>query len=93
MNNTQLLLLVGKRIKQARKNKHLSQLELAYSLNMSATTISYIELGKVATTITTLNKIANELNIDLYTFFKINEKKEQRKEQIEKIKKELDKLL
>ena len=60
---------IGKRIREIRKNKHISQMELAFSIGMSMNTISYIESGKIASKIDTLNKIANELDVDVYDFF------------------------
>ena len=44
-------------------------MDLAYSIGMSMNTISYIELGKIASKIDTLNKIANVLNVDVFELF------------------------
>lgn len=62
---------------------------------MSMNTVSYIELGKIAPKIDTLNKIANFLNVDIAEFFIFCgnvdiENKNSKK--IEKIVKKLEKL-
>ena len=69
MNDEELQKYIGERIREIRKNKHISQMELAFSIGMSMNTISYIESGKIASKIDTLNKIANELDVDVYDFF------------------------
>lgn len=56
---------LGKAIKDARKSKGLTQMDLAFSMDMSMNTISYIELGKIAPKIDTLLKITKVLNMDL----------------------------
>jgi transcriptional regulator with XRE-family HTH domain len=42
-----MLFSIGKQIRQARKNRHISQAELAKALGMSRTTIGQIENGIV----------------------------------------------
>lgn len=56
---------LGKKIKDARKFKKLSQMDLAYSMDMSMNTISLIETGKITPKIDTLLKITKVLNMDL----------------------------
>lgn len=56
---------LGKTIKDARKFKKLSQMDLAFSMDMSMNTISLIESGKIAPKVDTLLKIAKVLNMDL----------------------------
>lgn len=69
MNDLELQKQVGKKIREIRKERKISQMELAYSIGMSMNTISYIELGKISSKIDTLNKIANILNVDIFEFF------------------------
>lgn len=69
MDDLELQKQVGKKIREIRKEKNFSQMDLAYSIGMSMNTISYIELGKISSKIDTLNKIANVLNVDIYEFF------------------------
>ena len=74
MENVVLLKKLGHRIRELRKLKNISQMELAYSIDMSMNTISYIELGKTAAKIDTLNKIAQRLGVeidDLFDFFEV----------------------
>ena len=67
--------LLGKRIRFLRKLKGISQLELAYDMDMSMNTISTIELGKISPKIETLNKIAQKLDVNLSELFVFSEKK------------------
>ncbi|MBO5442518.1 MAG: helix-turn-helix transcriptional regulator [Alphaproteobacteria bacterium] len=60
---------LGARIRELRKIKGVSQLELAYDMDMSMNTISGIELGKISPKIETLNKIATKLEIDIGDLF------------------------
>ncbi len=66
--------LLGKRIRSLRKLKGVSQLELAYDMDMSMNTISTIELGKISPKIETLNKIALKLGVNLSELFIFSEK-------------------
>lgn len=64
---------LGNRIRELRKNKGVSQLELAYDMDMSMNTISGIELGKISPKIDTLKKIAQKLDIDISELFDFSE--------------------
>lgn len=55
--------LVLQRLKEARENAQLSQLELSYRSGVSQNMITYIETGKRTPTLTTLLKLCNALNI------------------------------
>ena len=72
MDDLELQKQDGKKIREIRKEKNFSQMDLAYSIGMSMNTISYIELGKISSKIDTLNKIANVLNVDISDFFDFN---------------------
>lgn len=69
MSNDDFALQLGTRIRELRKLKGVSQLELAYDMDMSMNTISGIELGKISPKIDTLKKIAQKLEIDIAELF------------------------
>lgn len=69
MNDNDFAINLGNRIRELRKNKGISQLELAYDMDMSMNTISGIELGKISPKIDTLKKIAKRLDIDIAELF------------------------
>ena len=52
------------RLKQAREEARLSQLELSYKSGVSQNMITYIETGKSSPTLSTLLKLTNALNIN-----------------------------
>lgn len=52
---------LGKKIKKARQERHLSQEELASILNISSVYLGYIEQGRRLPSIKTLNRIAKAL--------------------------------
>ena len=60
---------IGKRIKKARKERGITQQELAEKVNMHDTTISRIETGFSNPSILTINKIAKALKIPLSDLF------------------------
>ena len=53
------------RLKQLRKEKNMSQLKLAFYLNMSQNTISLYETGERAADYACLIKFANYFNVSL----------------------------
>ena len=63
MTDDDFAIKLGNRIRELRKIKGVSQLELAYDMDMSMNTISGIELGKISPKIETLRKIAEKLNV------------------------------
>lgn len=60
---------LGKRIKRARKDKKISQEELAGRVGLHYTTISRIERGMSNTPVQTINKIAKALKVDMSDLF------------------------
>ena len=66
MNNKQKL---GKRIKELRKKRGLTQEQVAELINMEQNSISIIESGRNFPTLVTLEKIANVLDVSLSDFF------------------------
>ena len=65
MTDDDFAIQLGARIRELRKLKGMSQLELAYDMDMSMNTISTIELGKISPKIETIKKIAQKLNVDI----------------------------
>lgn len=57
--------LIGKRIKQARSHRKITQEQIAGDLSLSTFYISKIENGKCAPTLETLALISNYLEMDL----------------------------
>ncbi len=76
MNN--LKLQFGKRIKELRERKKLSQEQLAEMVNMESRHISRIETGNSFTTIENINNIANALNVTISEIFNFNHKQERK---------------
>ena len=69
MNENEFAIKLGERIRELRKIKGISQLELAYDMDMSMNTISGIELGKISPKIETLRKIASKLDVEIGELF------------------------
>lgn len=55
---------VGKKLREKRLSKKLSQAMLSYDANIPKSQIGRIERGEINTTIVTLLKICNALDID-----------------------------
>lgn len=64
-NECEILSKIGKNILELRKQRQLTQEELADYANIDRTYIGYIENGKQNVTISMLCKIANVLNVNL----------------------------
>lgn len=60
---------LGKRIRKARKERKMSQEELADRVGLHYTTISRIERGISNPPIQTINKIAKTLRVDMSDLF------------------------
>jgi len=73
MKNDDFAIKLGKRIRELRKIRGISQLELAFDMDMSMNTISGIELGKISPKIDTLKKIALKLNVNIGELFEFSE--------------------
>ena len=69
-NEAKLLNAFGKRISEVRKSKGVTQNELAERVNMSVVTIAYIETGKRWVRLSTLDKIATALKVNISELFK-----------------------
>ena len=75
--------LLGSKIKAIRKQRGLTQEQLAEMVGIGTPNISYIECGKFAPAIDTLEKISTALNVEPYELYKFDKKSD------EDIKKEL----
>ena len=92
MTETEFAKKLGERIRELRKIKGISQLELAYDMDMSMNTISGIELGKISPKIETLRKIASKLDIEIAELFNFSHtcpKNKITRKKIEEISREL----
>lgn len=65
----ELKINIGKRIKELRKNRGLSQEKLAEMADIEQHTLSYIETGNNFCTAETLEKIIKALDIEPYEIF------------------------
>ncbi len=67
MEKSKILIQIGKRIKEVRESKGISQIELVGRMegNIDATNISRIESGRTNPTIITLYRISTALEISL----------------------------
>ena len=71
------------RLKKAREEAKLSQLELSYKSGVSQNMITYIETGKSSPTLTTLLKLTDALNINpAELFLETDDEKEREKQKI-----------
>jgi len=62
--------LVGKRIREERKNLKLTQEELSEKVNLTPAFIGQIERGHNRASLTTIEKIAGALNVPIANLFK-----------------------
>lgn len=61
---------VGKRIQEIRVLKNISQQELAAKCNFEKSNMSRLESGRVNSTLATLNRIAQGLEVNIVELFK-----------------------
>lgn len=60
---------IGKRIKILRKKLNLTQFDLAVRADLEENAIQRIETGRVNSTVKTLLKISNALDVEFYELF------------------------
>ncbi|MBN1265205.1 MAG: cupin domain-containing protein [Anaerolineales bacterium] len=70
-NSTDKSVDIGLMVRTFRQKRGLSQKELADLSDISTNTLSLVERGKTSPTVSTLQKIANALNMDISDFFGI----------------------
>lgn len=61
---------VGKRIQEIRELKNISQQELAAKCNFEKSNMSRLESGRVNSTLATLNRIAQGLEVNIVELFR-----------------------
>jgi transcriptional regulator with XRE-family HTH domain len=61
----QLQIAVGKRIKKLREDRNISQQDIAGACNIEKSNFSRLEAGNTNPTLFTLQKIAENLDVDL----------------------------
>ena len=69
MSDNSLQINVGKQIQKLRESKGISQQDLAAKCNFEKSNMSRLEAGKVNSTLSTLEKVANALDITLAEIF------------------------
>lgn len=87
-NNTDIKKLFGRRIKELRQRKGLTQEQLAYMVDVGERNLSKIECGNNFVTADTLAKIITALEVEpteLFNFKHLEEKEILKKELIEAI--------
>ena len=72
MNEQQLFIKIGDKIKELRELKNLSQQDLAALCNFEKSNMSRIEAGRTNLTIKTLFKISNALKVPFKDLFSID---------------------
>lgn len=69
MDNKEILIKFGEKIRAIRKDKNLSQEELSFRANLHRTYIGMIERAEKNITLVNIEKIANALNVDIKDLF------------------------
>ena len=67
MDNIKILL--GRKIRELRKSKKMTQEQLAEQVDIGTPNISYFETGKFTPAIETLEKIAKALDVEIYELY------------------------
>ncbi|UAY53129.1 helix-turn-helix domain-containing protein [Ferruginibacter albus] len=65
MDDSLLLLALGKKIRSIRRNKDMTQNQLSINCNFEKSTMSKIEAGKVNLSYITLYRISKGLGVDI----------------------------
>jgi transcriptional regulator with XRE-family HTH domain len=73
MLGTTLQIKVGKQIQKLREQKGMSQQDLAAKCNFEKSNMSRLEAGRVNPTLSTLEKVANALDVTLVELFNFQE--------------------
>ena len=68
--NLDILLFFGKRVREIRKSKNLSQEDLADKANLHRTYIGMIERAEKNITLINIQKIVNALGVTIEQFFR-----------------------
>ena len=62
---SEILILFGKKVREIRKDRGMSQEELAYKANLHRTYIGMIERAEKNITLANINKLANAFDISI----------------------------
>jgi len=73
MNEIQLYIKVGQKIRKIREGGNISQQELADRCNFEKSNMSRIEAGRTNLTLKTLYTISNALSVPIKDFFNFEE--------------------
>ena len=73
MSDNTLQINIGKQIQKLRETKGLSQQDLAAKCNFEKSNMSRLEAGRVNATLSTLEKVANALEVTLAELFTFQE--------------------
>lgn len=63
---------LGQNIKKIREERKITQAHLAEIADLSVSTIARLEIGQGFSTLKTIEKIANALNVEIETIFDVN---------------------
>ncbi len=69
MDNREILIKFGHRVREIRKEKNLSQEELSFKADLHRTYIGMIERAEKNITLVNIEKIAKALNVDIKELF------------------------
>ena len=69
---------LGKKIKQIRKSKNLTQEKLAELIGLEVPSLSNIETGKFAPSVDTLQKLCAVMDVEPWEFYHFNEVSEEK---------------
>jgi transcriptional regulator with XRE-family HTH domain len=69
MENREILIKFGQRVRQLRKEKNLSQEDLSFKADLHRTYIGMIERAEKNITLVNIEKIAKALNVDIKELF------------------------
>jgi transcriptional regulator with XRE-family HTH domain len=72
-SKNKILITFGEKVRETRKDKGLSQEELAHKADLHRTYIGMIERAEKNITLINIEKIANALNIDIKELLVIND--------------------
>jgi transcriptional regulator with XRE-family HTH domain len=69
MENREILIKFGQRVREIRKEKNLSQEDLSFKADLHRTYIGMIERAEKNITLINIEKIAKALNVDIKELF------------------------
>jgi len=69
MNNKEILIKFGEKVRALRKERNLSQEELSFKANLHRTYIGMIERAEKNITLINIEKIASALNVEIKELF------------------------